>query len=172
MPHTGTLRLPPHRHPVPTRTRLRTRRVPLVAYVLVLLLVPVAVLGGARMSGWWVTTGHTLPSTALGGGALGVDAPGSPARGGPDPGAASGASDQNGGPTAAPANPADVKGSMTVQQVLDAFPQTGTAEIYDLFGVPADTPASTQLKTLAKNGNGYEVSDFREWLAKRVAASG
>ncbi len=34
---TGTLRLPPHRRPVPTRTRLRTRRLPILGYVVVVL---------------------------------------------------------------------------------------------------------------------------------------
>jgi hypothetical protein len=35
-----TLRLPSRRHPVPTRTRVRTRRVPIIAYLAVLLILP------------------------------------------------------------------------------------------------------------------------------------
>ncbi|MBN1170876.1 MAG: hypothetical protein JXA67_01775, partial [Micromonosporaceae bacterium] len=61
-----TLRLPPNRRPVPTRTRLRTRSVPIVAHIAIMLTLPVAVYVGARASGWWVTTGRTVPSTALG----------------------------------------------------------------------------------------------------------
>jgi hypothetical protein len=64
-------------------------------------------------------------------------------------------------------DPESVNGSMTVQQVLDAFPTVTAAEIYRQFGVPADTPTSTQLKELAAHGNGYEVSDLREWLKTR-----
>lgn len=181
MPSNGMLRLPPHRRPAPTRTRLRTRRVPLVGYVLTLLLVPVAVLFAAQASGWWITNGHTLPSTALGGQAFGVDgrpAPGGPADPGPG-GLASGvtpaASGHAGDSPAAPVtllDPQDVKGSMAVQQVLDAFPQVTATEIYQLFGVPAGTPASTQLKALVKDGNGYEVTEFREWLRERLATTG
>jgi hypothetical protein len=38
------------------------------------------------------------------------------------------------------------------------------AEICELFWVSSGTPTTTQLKTLAQKGNGYEVTDLREWL--------
>ena len=153
MPRTtspGTLRLPTNRRAVPTRTRLRTRRVPLVAYALLLLALPVAVILGSQATGWWLTDGRSVTTSALGAEALGVaQVGGDEAR------------------TAPITGPGDVKGSMTLQQVLDAFPQVTAADVCDQFGVPADTPASTQLKTLAAEGNGYEVADLRAWLATR-----
>ena len=156
----ATLRLPASRRPVPTSTRLRTRRVPLLVYAVVLVALPVAVLAGARATGWWVTTGHTVASTALGAD-LAVAQPTS------GPGAGTGAGE---GSTATVTNPHDVKGSMTVQQILDAFPQVTAAELLAKFGAPASTPTSTQLKTLAQTGNGYEVTDLREWLETRQGA--
>ncbi|MBT8226938.1 MAG: hypothetical protein HKP61_15840 [Dactylosporangium sp.] len=147
------LRRPAGRRPVPTRTRLRTRRIPLLAYIAILLVLPVAVLVTARAAGWWVTSGHVLPATALG-------AP--DAGGGSGEGSGEGSGD--GGANATIGSPHDIKGSMTVQQVLDAFPAVTAADVYQQFGVAADTPASTQLKQLARDGNGYEVSDLREWI--------
>lgn len=176
----GTLRLPPSRRTVPTTTRLRTRRLPLPLYAAILLVLPVAVLVGARASGWWITSGHTVPASALGAQALGVDAAagsgheaggeGSGTQGGGTvvqsgaAGASSAASEPGG---AGALDPQEVKGSMTLQQILDAFRGITAAEICAKFGVPSDTPTSTQLKTLAQRGNGYEVSQLREWLETR-----
>ncbi len=151
-----SLRLPPSRHPVPTRNAVRTRRVPLVAYIVVLLGLPIAVLVGARATGWWVTAGRTVPTTAVGADALGTGA---------QNGAGNG---EGGGADASVSSPHDVKGSMTVQQVVDAFPQVTAAEVFQQFGVPENTPTSTQLKTLVKDGNGFEVSALREWLESRI----
>jgi hypothetical protein len=153
----STLRLPANRHPVPTRTRLRTRRVPIAAYAVILLALPVAVLLGARATGWWITTGHTVSATTLGADTIGTRPTGQGGQnGGGEPG-------QSAAPGAT-INPHDVKGSMTVQQVLDAFPKITATELLGKFGAPASTPTSTQLKTLAQDGNGYEVDDLREWL--------
>lgn len=175
-----TLRLPASRHPVPTSTRVRTRRLPLIAYVAVLLALPAAVVLGARTTGWWVTTGHVVPATALGADAIGTRPTGGP---GPAKGAAGEAAPsqggsgqsgsgqgQSGGSGAVVSNPADIKGSMTVQQIVDAFPPITTAEIFKKFGVPATTSTSTQLKVLAQTGNGYDVTALREWVATRIAA--
>ncbi len=152
-----TLRLPPHRHPVPTRTRLRTRRLPILGYVAVLLAVPVAVLLGARATGWWVTTGHAVPASALGAG-LAATGTNGPHR-------------TDGAALAAPAaaDPHAVTGSMTLAQLLAAFPDLTAAEVCRQFGAPPDTPSSTQLKTLAKNGNGFDITDLRAWLEARQA---
>lgn len=150
----GSLRLPAHRHPTPTRTRVRTRRLPVTVYVAVLLALPSAVLLGARSTGWWINTGHTVPATALG----------APAFDNADAAAGRDTGHDTGGQRPGTMNPQDVKGSTTVQQVLDAFPQVSAAEIFDLFGAPADTATSTPLKTLARNSDGIEVTDLREWL--------
>lgn len=148
-----TLRLPPHRSPVPTRTRLRTRRLPIPAYIAVLLVLPLAVLLAGRVSGWWVTTGHTVPATALGAGVPDTTAAGTPRT--PDGSVGTGMSAH------------DVTGSMTLAQLVAAFPTVTAAQVCERFGAPADTPPSTQLKTLAKNGNGFDVSDLRGWLEER-----
>ena len=151
-----TLRLPASRHPVPTRTRLRTRRVPIIAYATILLVLPIAVIFGARATGWWVTTGHTVPATALGADTIGTRPTGQGGQGGQgEPGQTT---------TGTAISPHDVKGSMTAQQILNAFPQVTAADLFKQFGVPASTPTSTQLKTLAQTGNGYEVDSLREWL--------
>jgi hypothetical protein len=63
--------------------------------------------------------------------------------------------------------PEGVKGSMTVRQIADGFPGLSTAEVLTVFGAPADTAASTQLKTLVQDGSAIEVTDFRTWLAQR-----
>ncbi len=147
----GTLRLPPSRRTVPTTTRLRTRRFPLPVYAAILLVLPVAVLAGARSSGWWITSGHTVPASALGSRALGVDATAGNGRGAGGEGVGAvaqsgGAGEQSGGagaPSAASEpggagalDPQEVKGSMTLRQILDAFPGVTAAEVCGKFGVP------------------------------------
>lgn len=179
MPKNHTLdplRLPASRRPIPTRTRIRTLRVPLAAYVVFLLLLPVAVIATARATGWWVTTGHIVPATALGapkidngaglGNGNGTGEGTGTGQTGQEAGAAPGTDAGSGGgnrPTTI-ISAQDVRGSMTVQEVLDAFPTVTAAEICELFGVSSSTPTATQLKTLAQKGNGYEVTDLREWL--------
>ena len=70
-----------------------------------------------------------MPVTAVGGGAVGADATTGPDRPGTGGAGAGGA-----GTTIT--DPDTVKVSMTVQQVLDAFPTVTVAEIYHRFGVP------------------------------------
>lgn len=146
VPHqTGSLRLPARRAPTPTRARLRTVRLPLVALVAALLLVPTVVVAGSMATGWWATTGRPNPAAAGGG----------PAAQPPDADTAE---------PGLPAVPDDVKGWMTAQQVLDAFPPLTAAELFALFGVPANTATSTPLKDLAERGTGFDLTDLREWL--------
>lgn len=140
------LRLPRGARAVPTRTRLRTRRVPVVLYVLGLLLVPALVVGGFVGAGWWATTGATTTGRADG----------------------SGSSRTEGAAPPALADPADVKGSTTVQQVVDAFPVVTAAEVLAQFGAPLDTPASAQLKSLVEAGDGTDIPAIRTWLGDRA----
>lgn len=199
-PAPATLRLPASRRAVPTSTRLRTRRIPLPAYVVILLALPVAVLAGADAAGWLVNKGRFVPASALGADALGVagrdaDAGRGAGAGRGEAGAGrgeagtgrgeagteagtggAGEGGRSGGAGKAPVapgslDPDDVRGSTTMQQVLDAFPRVTAAELCARFGVPVDTPTSTQLKTLAQTGNGYEVSELREWLKTRTGDS-
>lgn len=142
--------LPRNRRPVPTRTRLATRRLPAVAYAVVLVLLPVLVVGGGMVAGWWATTGR---------GAITFDG------GAVVPRSESGAA-------AVPQAPADVKGSMTVRQVADAFTPVTVEEILAAFGAPADTPDTTQMKSLVNEDDGdggMDIPSFRIWLGERLA---
>jgi len=137
------LSLPRNRRPVPTSTRLTTWRLPVVAYVTLLVLLPVLVVGGAMATGWWSTAGHG--GVAPAGAGAGAGAP------------------------VVPADPADVKGSMTVRQVADAFAPITTAEILAAFGAPATTPDTAQLKTLVTGGGGgTDIPAFRVWLERQL----
>jgi len=138
------LTIPAGRHPVPTQTRLRTRRVPVVMYVLALLVIPGLVVVGFMSAGLWATTGTSVSAQA-----------GTPSGEG-----------KTGPP--APATPADVKGSMTVQQVLDAFPTITAAQVLTQFRAPLDTPSSTQLKDLVEGSDGMDLPAVRIWLAKQT----
>lgn len=60
--------------------------------------------------------------------------------------------------------PADIKGWMTLQQVMDGLNLTQT-ELYTLANVPPDVPTSTALKDLESLVPGFEVSTLREALA-------
>jgi len=145
------LTIPAGRHPVPTQTRLHTRRIPVAMYVIALLVIPGLVVVGFMSAGLWATTGGSI--TAQSGTASG-EVP----EGGTD-----------GAAPAAPVDPADVKGSMTVQQVLDAFPTTTAAQILAQFKAPLDTPTSTQLKDLVKNSDGMDLPTVRTWLQEQGA---
>lgn len=65
--------------------------------------------------------------------------------------------------------PADIKGWMTLQQIMDGLgiPQS---ELYELGKVPAGVPPSTALKDLERLAPGFEVSNLREALAARAEA--
>lgn len=133
------------RRPVPTRSRLRTLRVPVVMYVVALLLIPALMVAGFMSTGVWATTGTSAAARA-----------------------GTGSGDGGTGP-AAPAHPADVKGSMTLQQVVDAFPPMTATMLLAQFGAPLDTPTSTQLKSLVESGNGMDIPALRTWLQEQAS---
>ena len=137
--------IPAGRHPVPTQTRLHTRRIPVKMYVAALLLLPALVVAGFMSAGIWATTGKTVTAAS-----------------------ASGSGD-GGGNAVAPAAPADVKGSMTVQQVLDAFPAITAPQILAQFNAPPNTPTSTQLKDLVEASDGMDIPALRTWLEAHQA---
>jgi hypothetical protein len=78
-------------------------------------------------------------------------------------------SGEDGAGAEAPATPADVKGSMTVQQVVDALPPITAAQILGKLGAPLNTPTSTQLKTLVEKGNSIDIPTLRTWLQEQGA---
>ena len=142
------LTIPRGRRPVPTHTALHTRRIPVAMYVAALLLVPTLMVAGFMSAGIWASAENSATTQAA-------------QEGAPSGGSSSGA--------AALAAPADVKGSMTVQQVVDAFSSITAAQILAKLGAPMDTPTSTQLKTLAENGNSMDIPTLRTWLQEQGA---
>jgi hypothetical protein len=139
----------PGRRAVPTQTRLHTRRIPVAMYVAALLLLPTLMVAGFMGAG------------------LGANAEASAtAQTGTQAGTPSG---ESGAGAEAPAAPADVKGSMTVQQVVDAFPPITAAQILGKLGAPLNTPSSTQLKTLVEKGNSLDIPTLRTWLQEQGA---
>ena len=66
--------------------------------------------------------------------------------------------------------PADIKGWMTIQQVIDGIgiPQ---AELYTLIGISSDIPASTALKDLEGIAPGFELTGLRDKLTARAGSS-
>lgn len=151
------LTIPAGRHPVPTLTRLHTRRVPVTAYVIALLVTPALVVVGFMSAGLWATTGKSVTAVTSVTSVTWVTA------------RAGTGSGEGGGNAVPPVAPADVKGSMTVQQVIDAFPLISATQILTEFGAPLSTPTSTQLKDLVERGNGMDVPAVRTWLEKQAA---
>jgi hypothetical protein len=141
------LTIPAGRHPVPTQTRLHTRRIPVKMYVAALLLLPALVVVGFMSAGLWATTGKTVTSVTA------------------EAGTGTGEGE---GSAVARAAPADVKGSMTLQQVVDAFPSITTDQLLAQFGAPLSTPASTQLKDLVEASDGMDIPALRTWLEKQT----
>ena len=137
--------IPRGSHPVPTHTRLHTRRVPVVMYVAALLLVPGLVVAGFMSAGLWATTGKVATAQAA-----------TP-------------TEEGGTGAVIPADPADVKGSMTVQEVLDAFPSVTAAQVLTEFAAPLNTPTTTQLKELVESSGGMDLPAIRIWLEKQTA---
>jgi len=147
------LTIPPGRRPVPTQTRLHTRRIPVAMYVAALLLLPTLMVAGFMSAGLWANAETT--ATTQSGTQSGTRA-GSP-------------SGEGGAGAEAPAAPADVKGSMTIQQVVDAFPSITAVQILGKLGAPLNTPTSTQLKTLVEKGNSIDIPTLRTWLQDQGA---
>lgn len=62
------------------------------------------------------------------------------------------------------ANVDEIKGWMTLNDVSSAY-QVPVAEILAAFALPADTPGTTQLKSLESPT--FSVTNLREWLRTR-----
>jgi hypothetical protein len=76
-----------------------------------------------------------------------------------------GGDNQQAGPTGADSS--EIKGWMTIKQVIDAYKLTPD-EFYKHFKIPAGTPSDTPLNQLEKIAEGFSVTTVREWLAARV----
>jgi len=66
------------------------------------------------------------------------------------------------------ADPAEVKGWMTIQAVVDAY-HVDQAALYARFSIPAETPPSTALKDLEAIAPDFSVTALRDWLATQSA---
>lgn len=62
------------------------------------------------------------------------------------------------------ASTSDIKGWMSIQQVLDAYPVTKD-ELYSRFDIPAETPTSIGLGELSETGtSSMEIPELRAWI--------
>ncbi len=66
------------------------------------------------------------------------------------------------------ADPAAVKGWMTIQAVLDAYHVDKDA-LYAEFSIPAEVPSSAALKELEEIAPDFSVTALRAWLAEQGA---
>jgi hypothetical protein len=149
----GTLRLPARARAVPTPTRVTTRRAPAVAVPLLAVLLGCGVVVAAQATGHWATTGRdaTASSTGTGTGTGSQDAAGSAAVA---------------GTSATPASPDDVKGWMSLQQVLDArFAGVTEAGLRAQFAIPVTVGLETPLKELDGVVPGFDLPSLRDWLS-------
>ncbi len=155
------LRIPRSAKPQPTTPRLRSAQVPIWAYALVIVTVLAGSIVVARDLGWFSTTGRG--TTLLGA----ADVPVSHTA--PDPGASQNFGSGERVAPAAGADPDDVKGWMSVQQVLDAFP-VSKAALYAQFGIPSTTATDTTLSSLKETGDliGFDIATLRTWLGKQA----
>lgn len=134
MSGSAQLRIPRSADPVPTMPRRRSVRIPLWVYVGSLVAIVGVLVLGAKAAGWFATSGRTVAATGV--------------RVVPGVGSST----------------ADIKGWMSVQQVLDAYPVTVEA-LYAEFSVPADTPTSTTLSELKEiEGVTLDVPALRAWI--------
>jgi hypothetical protein len=148
------LRLPSRSRAVPTTSRRATRRVPALAVPAIALLLGAGVVVAAQATGHWATTGRDAVAAAT-------------ARAGT--GSGDGGSGTGADATALPATPADVKGWMTLQQVVDAgFPGVTEAALRARFAIPSATTLATALKDLDGSVPGFDVATLRTWLADQT----
>lgn len=68
-------------------------------------------------------------------------------------------------------DPSEIKGWMTIQDVTTSYGVT-SEDFYKQFGIPASTPATTQLKDLEQAAPGFSVDAVRSWLRERSAPPG
>ncbi len=128
------LRIPRSASPVRTQAAHPSRRLPVLVYVGGSLLLAAGLIVGAQAVGWYGTTGKLDAGTG-----------------------------ERVELTAASTS-ADIKGWMTIQQFLDAFPVT-KQELFTRFAIPAGTATSQTLGSLKENGVGtLDIPSLRAWV--------
>jgi len=147
------LRLPRNRRPVPTSTRLRTRRLPVLAYIAAIVLLPALVVAGGMAVGQWQLTGR---------GHTGAE------------GSADSASVNGTGPSGKDQAAARRRPPRRTSRVDDrprrphGLPSVTAAQLLAELNAPPDTPTSAQLKTIAESG-GVDLPTARTWLTAHVS---
>jgi len=127
-----------------------------IAYGVLAVLLFAAPVAGAIATGTWQTTGGPGMGAGAGGGQ----------GGGQGGSGVEGAGGGQGGGFVLPDHPdvMDVRGRTSIGDVAAAW-DIPLAEVLAAFGLPADTPAATQLRELESDTFG--VAALREWLAAR-----
>jgi hypothetical protein len=135
------LRIPKSAQPTPTTPARANRRIPVFAYVGVVLALIAIMIVGSQSFGWFRTTGQMTSSTG-----------------------------EKVAPVAGAAT-TDIKGWMTIQQVLDAYPVTKET-MYAQFAIPADTVTTTTLSELKEGAIGtLDVPSLRAWIDEGAPAN-
>jgi hypothetical protein len=138
-PETPMVRIPKSANPIPTMPRRASRAISVPRYAGGALLLAVGLLLGAQQLGWYGTSGKGVGTE---GGRVSL--------------------------TAGTSIGLDVKGWMTVQDVLDAFPVTQDA-LYSQFAIPSGTPTDTGLGSLSEASDGsFDIPALREWLDSQL----
>ena len=70
--------------------------------------------------------------------------------------------------TATGTDPAEIKGWMTISEVLSAY-SVPQADFYAKFGLPADMPVTTAFKDIEKTVEGFSTENVRTYLTERLA---
>lgn len=140
-PDQPMLRIPKSAHPTPTAAVRSSRRMPALAFAGIVLAMIAVVVVGTQAQVWFGTTGQMTSSS---------------------------------GERVVPAVGADtsqIKGWMSLQQVLDAYPVT-QASLYAHFAIPAETATETTLSELKESGaSSIDVPALRAWIDDGAPAS-
>jgi hypothetical protein len=143
-PEQPLLRIPRSAHPTPTPTTHGSRPIPVLAYAGALLAVIAVIVVGTQAQGWFGTSGQMGAQTSTGAGA-----------------------EAGGGERLVPeagASTAEIKGWMSLQQVIDAYP-VAQAALFTHFAIPAGTSMGTTLSELKEGGTStLDVPTLRSWI--------
>lgn len=135
------LKIPKSAHPVPTAAKLKSGRIPVILYSAVSIALIVGLVVGAKAMGWYGTSGKVSAAT---GEAI----------------------------TLGPSSVGDdIKGWMTVQQVLDGF-SLKKESLYSKFSIPSTVSTKTTVGSLSEEISTFELPALREWIDTKNADSG
>ena len=64
-------------------------------------------------------------------------------------------------------NPAEIKGSWTIRQVIDVY-KLNQAELFTEFKIPSGTSLDARLNTLESTAPGFSVEALRTWVGTKI----